>query len=187
MRIVAGSARGTPLKVPAEGSRPTSDRVREAIFSILGEKVPGARVLDLFAGSGAMGIEALSRGAAHATLVEIQRKACEVISANLAKARLGELATLKCDDVFRFLARERPRAPFDLVFADPPYWKGSDDRDFVREILASKDLHRIFAANGILVLETGRAGAKDVGPIWEELDRRSYGDTEVIFLVPFAV
>jgi 16S rRNA (guanine966-N2)-methyltransferase len=187
MRIIAGTARGTPLKVPAEGARPTSDRVREAIFSILGERVVDARVLDLFAGSGAMGIEALSRGAALAAFVDAQRKTCEVISANLAKARLGVNASVHCSDAFAFLARAGAGPGCDLVFADPPYRKRPEDRDFAGEILASTDLSAIIAADGILVLETGRAVAKDVGPVWKELDRRSYGDTIVTFLVSSSV
>lgn len=187
MRIIAGIAGGTPLKAPAEGARPTSDRVREALFSILGDRVPDARVLDLFAGSGAMGIEALSRGAANASFVESQRKACDVIAANLAKTRLASRASVSCMDVFRFLARMRTGSPFDLVFADPPYHKRPEDRDFGRELLGVSEWPAIIAPEGILVLETGRGGAKDVGPFWQERDRRSYGDTVLTFLSPSAV
>ncbi len=187
MRIIAGSAGGTPLKVPAEGSRPTSDRVREALFSILGERASGARrVLDLFAGSGALGLEALSRGAGHATFVEIQRKACEVIEANLLKARLKDRAKVVCADTFRFLARQEGGSPFDLVFADPPYCKRPEDRDFERDLFASEIWASLIAPGGMLVLESGRGGAKGVSPFWEERDRRSYGDTVLTFLAPSA-
>ena len=123
MRVVAGIAGGRRLQAPAgQRLRPTSERVREAVFASLGslDAVEGARVVDLFAGTGALGIEALSRGAASATFVESDPKAVEVIKANLKATGLaGPEATVVRADVLRFL--ERSSETFDLALADPPY------------------------------------------------------------------
>lgn len=115
MRVVAGAFKGRRLSVPP-GARPTADRVREALFSILGE-VAGARVLDLYAGSGALGIEALSRGADFATFVDRDRRAVQAIARNVEG--LGATAEIRREDALRFLARVDEA--FDLVFVDPPY------------------------------------------------------------------
>jgi 16S rRNA (guanine(966)-N(2))-methyltransferase RsmD len=121
MRVIAGVARGVPLIVPRDrGTRPITDRVKETLFAILGDRVPGARVLDLYAGSGAIGIEALSRGAAHATFVERARPALVALHANLERTHLAELARVEAADAVRFL-REPPGEPWQLVFLDPPY------------------------------------------------------------------
>src|SRR5476649_2655069 len=120
MRIIAGEARGLPLTQPPEGVRPTMDRVRGAIFSSLGDAVPGARVLDLFAGSGAMGIEALSRGAASATFVDFNPKCSACVQNNLHRAKLpGIVQTM---DALKFVELYASEG-FDLIFADPPYAK----------------------------------------------------------------
>ena len=128
MRVVAGTARGIRLDAPhGRATRPTSDRVREATFNALGSLglVEGATVLDLFAGSGAMGIEALSRGAEHATFVDDERSAVETIRANLERTSLAERATVVRSDALRFVA---DGARFDLGVIDPPYafdgWAG---------------------------------------------------------------
>ena len=121
MRVIAGIARGVPLVVPrARGTRPITDRVKEALFAILGERAPRARVLDLYAGSGAIGIEALSRGAAHATFVERARPALVALHANLERTHLAALARVEAADVGRFL-REPEGDPWQLVVLDPPY------------------------------------------------------------------
>jgi 16S rRNA (guanine(966)-N(2))-methyltransferase RsmD len=122
MRVIAGTARGVPLRVPRDaGTRPVTDRVKETMFGILGERVPGSRALDLYAGSGALGIEALSRGAEHATFVERGRQPLAAIRHNLARTGLEDRATVRAGDVQRFLADAGPGARFDLVFMDPPY------------------------------------------------------------------
>lgn len=122
MRVVAGTAGGLRLVAPAgQSTRPTSDRVREATFNALGSLgvLEGARVLDLFAGSGAMGIEALSRGATHATFVDDDERARRAIRENLAATRLADRATIVAGDAFTFLASSTER--FDLAVLDPPY------------------------------------------------------------------
>ena len=135
MRIVAGSAGGLEIATPKTDLRPTMDRVRGAIFSSLGEFIVGARVLDLFAGSGGLGIEALSRGAAAAVFVDNERRATTTIEKNLAHTRLtGTIHTL---DIFSYLDRLARDATFDAIFADPPYAKKPGERDFAPELLRS--------------------------------------------------
>jgi 16S rRNA (guanine966-N2)-methyltransferase len=121
-RVIAGSAKGVRLAAPGEGTRPLSDRVKQTLFAILEPDLPGARVLDLFAGSGAGGIEALSRGASGAVFVERDAAAVRVIGRNLWQARLLELATVRRAEAIAYL-RERAAAdgPFDVVIVDPPY------------------------------------------------------------------
>jgi len=121
-RVIAGTARGTCLIAPGEGTRPFGDRVKQTLFAILEPDLPGARVLDLFAGSGAGGIEALSRAAAYAIFVERDAVACRVIAENLAKARLAERGRVARADVVAYLGdRAALDGPFDLVLIDPPY------------------------------------------------------------------
>ena len=123
MRVIAGTAGGIRLIAPRDrGTRPITDRVKETLFGILGERVIDARVLDLYAGSGAIGIEALSRGAAHATFVEKGRAALAAIAENLRRAGLAEEAEVRGVEVSRFLASASSEADrFDLVVLDPPY------------------------------------------------------------------
>src|ERR1700704_2684176 len=121
MRVIAGSAGGIRLAVPKRGVRPTMDRVKGAIFSSLGDQVIGARVLDLFAGSGALGIEALSRGAASALFIDEDRQSIAAIETNLAKAKL--VGKTRQQDVFEFLKRTCGDNKIEIVFADPPYEK----------------------------------------------------------------
>jgi 16S rRNA (guanine966-N2)-methyltransferase len=126
MRIVAGEARGRRLAPVPSGTRPVSDRAREGLFSSLGALVPGARVLDLFAGTGALGIEALSRGAALATFVERSPEAIDAIRDNLQRTGMSKRATVLRRDAMRFLegassGDHEPDERYDLVLADPPY------------------------------------------------------------------
>ena len=124
MRIIAGTFRGQRLTVPADRRiRPTADRVREAWMSIVGPDLPGARVLDLFAGSGALGLEALSRGAAHATFVELAPQSLATLKRNIATLGVADRATVLRGDAVRWVTRyDGP--PFDVAFADPPYGTG---------------------------------------------------------------
>jgi 16S rRNA (guanine(966)-N(2))-methyltransferase RsmD len=121
-RVIAGSARGTRLLSPGTGTRPLGDRVKETLFAILEPDLAGARVLDLFAGSGAGGIEAMSRGAAAAVFVERDSGACQVIAENLRRARVSERASVVRADAIKYLAERGPSdGPFDVVLIDPPY------------------------------------------------------------------
>ena len=171
MRIVAGRHKGRRLRTPAGAStRPTADRVREAVFSILGP-VEGLRVLDLYAGSGALGLEALSRGAASATFVESARPALAAIRANLDAA--GEEGEVAGADVIAWLRRavEEERA-FDLVFCDPPY----DAAAQVARPLGNL-LPRVVAPQALIVTESSKRN-----PLVLDLpltDERSYGDTRI--------
>ncbi|MEK0446118.1 MAG: rRNA ((966)-N(2))-methyltransferase RsmD [Verrucomicrobiota bacterium] len=180
MRVISGSAGGIVLNLPKTDLRPTMDMVRGALFSSLSEAVVGARVLDLFAGSGSIGIEALSRGAAAVTFVESDRKACEVISQNLAKTRLrGEVLQA---DVFRFLETRCPPGGAHLIFADPPYSKLPGTRDFAAEMLDSSALPKALAPGGLLILEVMAGWKMPPAPGWECLRRKRYGSTETLLL-----
>ena len=120
MRVITGKARGINLKTP-EGlqTRPTADRVKEALFSIIQFDIPGARVLDLFGGTGQLGIEALSRGAKSATFVDASNTACNLIRENLKRTRLQEESRVICSDYLAFLGRCSEK--YDIIFLDPPY------------------------------------------------------------------
>lgn len=176
MRVVAGSARGRRISAPpGTGTRPTTDRVREAVFNALGSlgAVEDAVVVDLFAGSGALGIEALSRGAASAHFVEADRRAAAVIEDNLVRAGLAERAVVLRRPVDAALA-DLPDG-LDLVLADPPYaFGGWTD---LLTALASR-----LAADAVVVAESDRSLALPEG--WEKVRERTYGGTVVLFARP---
>ena len=167
MRIIAGSRKGARIFAPKGlDTRPTSDRVRENTFNLIGP-VDGASVLDLYAGSGAMGLEALSRGAERAVFVESDRDACRVINANLDKLRLQ--ATVLCSDVLRVLSTER--GTYDLVILDPPY----DFRDHER---VAPYLKRVLAGDGLVVYETGAKTQPEIEGL-ETRTSRKYGSARI--------
>jgi 16S rRNA (guanine966-N2)-methyltransferase len=173
-RIVAGEAGGRRLAVPpGDRTRPTSDRAREALFGSLAAllELTGARVLDLYAGSGAVGLEAVSRGAAAALLVDSDARAAATAKANVTALGLEQRVTVRRDRVERALAAEP--APYDLVFADPPYGLGEDELARVLARLAEGWL----AADAVLVVERSSRGP---GPRWpdgvEALKQRRYGE-----------
>lgn len=128
MRIIAGTARSLPLKT-AEGldTRPTTDKIKETLFNVLQADVPGAYVLDLFAGSGQIGLESVSRGAAYAVFVENNRKAAKCIEENIAFTRFDKVSRLMVSDVMSALPTLEGRYTFDLIFMDPPYQKGLEE------------------------------------------------------------
>lgn len=186
MRVVGGRAGGIPLHVPrqaGEGLRPTMDMVKNAIFNVLGDSVEGTRVLDLFAGVGGLGIEALSRGAASCVFVESDRRSCETIRRNLEKTKLSG-GDVMASDVFRWLDRSAGEATYDLILADPPYAKAPGERDFTPELLACASLHRALKPGGIFVLEHLPNAEPDLRGKWECARRKRYGATEVSFLKP---
>lgn len=176
-RIVAGRAGGRRIAVPPNGTRPTSDRVREAVFSALEARIDldGARVLDLYAGSGALGLEALSRGAAHARFVESDRRAGAVLRRNIADLALpgAEITVAPVETVLA----ERPQAPSDVALLDPPY--ALDDAALAR-VLATLVDGGWLAPGALLVVERS---ARSAVPIWPdgvvEIAERGYGDTRV--------
>ncbi len=179
MRIISGIAGGIPLKVPKGVTRPTADRVRESLFATLGNRLEGAKVLDLFAGSGALGLESLSRGAAHATFVERNRAAAEILRENLEKSRLGENALIQVRDALA-VTKTLTSASYDLIFADPPYVKRKSDRDFAEALLKSEILAQALKPGGLFVLETeSRSFQSD---LWELEISKTYGDTTIHFL-----
>lgn len=150
MRIITGSARGTRLKSPVGvGTRPTADRTREALFSMLGTRVYDAQVLDLFAGTGALGLEALSRGAECAVLVD--RTTHAVMEENIRRTKMENRAVIRRGDVYGQLAAlSQEGRTFDLVFADPPYAHSDNAR-----VLAAVDAGALLARDGLFVLEQG--------------------------------
>ncbi|WP_136519477.1 16S rRNA (guanine(966)-N(2))-methyltransferase RsmD [Cellulomonas telluris] len=177
-RIVAGTAGGRTLVVPAKGTRPTSERVREALFSRLEhlDAVDGARVLDLYAGSGALGLEAASRGAAHVVLVDSARVAVDACRRNVRALGLADRVDVVADTVDRYVARlDQPL--FDLVLLDPPY-------DLGDAALASalEGVARGTAPGAVVVVERS---ARAAAPRWPAplvaLDDRRYGETQVWF------
>jgi 16S rRNA (guanine(966)-N(2))-methyltransferase RsmD len=165
VRIIAGAHKGRRIRAP-KGARPTSDRVREALFSILGDRIVDARVLDLFAGSGALGIEALSRGAAEAVFVDDDPDAVRTIRANLQ----GAQAVRRDARAFLRTARGDGRQ-YDLVFLDPPYRHGPQ---LGREL--SEPVAAVLAPDGVVVSESDRRAPLDL-PDLHVADERRYGDT----------
>jgi 16S rRNA (guanine966-N2)-methyltransferase len=167
MRIIAGEFRGQRLARPTDARvRPTADKVREAWFSILGPRIPGARILDLFAGSGALGLEALSRGAAHATFVELRAPSLRALHANIASLSVASRTTVHRGDAVRFVRRLEP-ASFDVAFADPPYGTGQ------AHALRDRFVERPFAR----VLGIEHQSAADLGGE----DSRRYGNVALTF------
>jgi 16S rRNA (guanine(966)-N(2))-methyltransferase RsmD len=174
MRVIAGSARGITLKGPPDaGTRATADKVRGAIFNVLAALVPGARVLDLYAGTGALGLEALSRGAEHCDFVERRHALCAIIRENLAKSRLSELGRVLQAEVPHILSTFQE--PFDIVLADPPY---GDVESLA--LVSMPSLHRLLGVNAVVVLEHSPRVevAGNVGPLRFVRTRR-YGDSAV--------
>jgi 16S rRNA (guanine966-N2)-methyltransferase len=179
MRVIAGALGGRVLAAPRGlGTRPTSDRVREALFAVLGD-VEGASVLDLYAGSGALAIEALSRGAARALCVERERRAVDALRRNLDALGLADRCTVLAVPLARARAAVARAAPFDLVLCDPPY-------DDVDSGLLAREIDRLLASGllpegGRLVLEHAtRTPPPELAGLGLEKTRR-YGDTTLSF------
>lgn len=175
MRITGGEFGGRNLKVPkSDLIRPTQDRVREALFNILQFELANADFLDLFAGSGAVGLEALSRGARAVTFVELSRKHLAVLNENLAM--LGARAEVICSDAYRFIAGYSG-AGFTIVFADPPYALG-EEKGYasVLKTLAERNVVR---SGGIFIAEMTAVQKAEETPGWELYRDRTYGKTRI--------
>ncbi|WP_435139597.1 16S rRNA (guanine(966)-N(2))-methyltransferase RsmD [Pseudopelagicola sp. nBUS_19] len=183
MRIIAGQFRGTALASVGKGDksshlRPTTDRVRESLFNVLmggryGDPITKARVLDLFAGTGALGLEALSRGAAEVVFVDDGRKAGALIRENISLTRAGALTRLINWDATRLLANSG--AAFDLIFLDPPYGKGMGEK-----ALAAAVSGGWITSAALIVWEENTPKAAPDG--FKLVDHRKYGDTHMTFL-----
>jgi 16S rRNA (guanine(966)-N(2))-methyltransferase RsmD len=178
MRVIAGTLKGRGLKAPTwEGLRPTSDRLRETLFNVLAPRISGARVLDVYAGTGAVGIEALSRGAAQVTFIESDRRAQALVAENLARCGIADgcaIIRASAARAFETLRRSPSFVPFDIILLDPPY-----DRS-AAEALAG--VERLLAAGGLVVLEHARRtpAPQAVGPLVLTRDLIS-GDSALAF------
>jgi 16S rRNA (guanine966-N2)-methyltransferase len=172
--VTGGALRGRKLRtVPGQSVRPSSDRVREAVFQILAARLPGARVADLFAGTGALGIEALSRGAASCLFVERERRVAAVIERNLRELELstvGRVVVGSVEDRLPLIGRAQPEG-FDLILLDPPYRYAGAPALLAR-------LADLLAAGGRLIWEHHR-GAVELPPALAVTDERSYGQTVI--------
>lgn len=179
MRIITGKAKGCKLKAPKGlQTRPTTDRVKESLFNILGDTVHNAAVLDIFAGSGALGLEALSRGAERAVFIDSSRESHAAMQDNAAHTRLGDQCTFLVSDVFSALTKlAAHKSHYDLVFCDPPYNQG-----LVARVLGQLDAGGLLTSDCIIVLEHSKHEAP--APSWNHfLLRRSeqYGETILSF------
>ena len=175
MRVIAGLHRGRRLLGPrGQAIRPTSDRVKEALFSILGERIVGARVLDLYAGTGSIGIEALSRGATHVTFVEANRDALRLVQSNLRQCGLEQSSNICACQVSQFFRRGTQwSGPYDIVFCDPPY-------QLTPELIAlATEWHAGWLSDdAVVILEHGQKAdiPSVLGPL-SQVKRYDYGDT----------
>jgi 16S rRNA (guanine966-N2)-methyltransferase len=181
MRVVGGRLRGRPLAAPkSKAIRPTADRLRESLFNILlhayGDPISGARILDLFAGTGALGIEALSRGAAFTLFVDDGAEARALLRDNVASLGLGGTARIFRRDATK-LGPAHPLEPFSLAFLDPPY-----GQDLAAPALASACAGGWFVPDALIVVEEATKAAFTAPAAFSELERRRYDDTEFIVL-----
>jgi 16S rRNA (guanine966-N2)-methyltransferase len=182
MRIISGTLKGKKLLTPEKGSlRPTSDRVKESMFNILGKEVEGKVVLDLFSGTGNLGIEALSRGARRVTFVEKTREAYRLIKRNLLACQMEGRSEIFLKEVDRGLRLLKANAEcFDLIFMDPPYEKG-----FVGKTVEILGAVNIYHEGSLLVIEhTRREPLPELSGSWHLIRQRRIGDTVLSFLAP---
>jgi 16S rRNA (guanine(966)-N(2))-methyltransferase RsmD len=182
MRIISGASKGRKLRTLSGRSvRPTSDRVKESIFDILGEEVKGKAVLELFAGTGNLGMEALSRGAANVVFVEKDRQALRIIERNLLETGMMAQSEVLPKDVTRAIGiLARRNESFDLILMDPPYREG-----WVEKMLERFQRNPIHHESSMLVIEHDRREPlPEVMEEWEVIKQRQMGDTVVSFLIP---
>lgn len=179
MRITGGILRGREITVPKSGVRPTQDRVRAALFSILAERIAGSRFLDLFAGSGSVGLEAWSRGAEVVYWVEADRRIRSVLQANVERL-CDARATIVGADAVRFLKKRLVAPGFDIIFSDPPYNKlgKSGELDELLDALRESDLLR---PGGLFIMEQGAGEGFESREGWKLADHREYGETRLRF------
>ena len=181
MRVIAGAAKGRRLlPVPGEGTRPITDRVKESLFDILGGDVEGAHFLDLFAGTGSVGIEALSRGAERAVFVDNARRAIETVRRNLQATGLADRAEVVQGDAFRFLEREEGSAAYHYVYVAPPQY-----RDIWARALLALDSGDLLAPDGAVIVQIHPKEYHEV-PLrrLRLVEERRYGSTILLFYEP---
>ncbi|MGN0846214.1 MAG: 16S rRNA (guanine(966)-N(2))-methyltransferase RsmD [Kiritimatiellia bacterium] len=177
MRIAGGDWKGRNLRVPSgDAVRPTQDRVREALFSMLQFELAGAVFLDLFAGSGAVAFEALSRGAARATLVELAPRHLACIQANAVQLGASSRCNIVRADVYAWLASQS-NSSFDIAYADPPYALGVE-QGYAR-VLAQLAERNIVKPNGLFIAEMKSHQTPDASPLWDLCRDRTYGQTRI--------
>ena len=190
MRITGGKAARTILKVPKGlHVRPTPDLVKQAVFNSLGGRVTSARVLELFAGTGALSLEALSRGAASAVCVEKSQRHAQILRQNFDRAGFDpELLQVRTQDVFTAVSQlVGARQVFDLILADPPYGEkniGRRSTSLAQQLLDSEALPRFLVPGGLLVLGHAKRDTLSVPPSWEETKLLKHGDSLMRFLTP---
>ena len=179
MRIITGSAKGRVLAtLPGEATRPTSEKAKEAIFSMLQFGIEGRRVLDLFAGSGQMALEAVSRGAAEAVMIDSSKDAVGIIKKNIEKTRLGDSCEVFCADYASALSRMSGRRRFDIVFLDPPYKAGA-----LAPALKLLRKYELLKPTSIIVCESGDDEfLSSVCELYEVTKTAKYGVAHVTFL-----
>ncbi len=176
MRVISGSARGRKLIAPdGFDTRPTTDRVKESIFNIISPFLPAGSVLDLFSGSGALGIEALSRGSSKAVFVEKNKSALEVTRKNIELARVSDRAKVISDDALSFLDKTADK--FDMIFLDPPYNTG-----LLCESIAKISKNNLLYPGGIIVAESEYMGEEPTEEHFDIIKRAKYGKTTVFVL-----
>ncbi|MDY6086557.1 MAG: 16S rRNA (guanine(966)-N(2))-methyltransferase RsmD [Succiniclasticum sp.] len=181
MRIITGKARGLRLNVPKNYDvRPTADRVKESLFNILGNKVNGAQVLDLFAGSGNLGLEAWSRGAAGIQFVDNNRASLRLVESNITKCRAeAECTVLQCDAPTAIARLYKKGRRFDLIFADPPY-----NKELLQKVLANLAEYPVLAEGGRLIMEHSAHDEAETAlpPEYVIFRRQKYGETCLSFV-----
>lgn len=179
MRVISGSAKGIHLQsVPGKSTRPITDQVKEALFNILGADIYDKTLLDLFGGTGAVGIEALSRGAEHVTFLDINYRAYQVIKQNLAVTNLEDYATVLKMDAFVYL-REQPSECFDLVYISPPQYKGL----WYKALKLIDENHEWVCDDGMVIVQIHPKEFRDdyIYTNLAQFDMRDYGDTILVF------
>jgi len=181
-RIISGTAKGLRLKsVPGDSTRPITDRVKEALFNILGNDIQGSTFLDLFGGTGSVGIEALSRGAASACFIEKNHSAFQVLKSNLVNCKVDQKAQAIMGDAFSYLQKKQPHA-FDYIFIAPPQYMGL----WEKALLLVENNISILSNDGWVIVQIHPVENKTIDLVHLELfDTRSYGSTLLLFYQPF--
>ena len=181
MRVISGSAKGRKLmSVPGSGTRPITDRVKGALFDILGIDIEGATFLDLFAGTGSVGIEALSRGASQVVFVERARKAIATVQRNLEITGLTERAEIVREDAFHFIQRASPGRAYDYIYVAPPQYRG-----LWAKVLLLLNAKPLLASDGLVIVQMHPKEYRDIStPNLDPVRERQYGSTVLRFYAP---